>query len=181
MIEIAQMIHAGLPTVAEMPPIENNTSAGTPLATQNAPCQPILRCSEPCPDNSAAEFAACELFDTFILPFESPKSPHAKPVEPKIARENFLTPSSPQHCASSSFRGVQTTILSRDYFQIGNWIFVSARKNRNVYSSGKSKTDDGVKRTNLKPARANKIAAKGNKNGRPKSPEIVWDGGSTIA
>ena len=37
------MIHDGLPTVAAIEPIENSTSAGTPLATQNAPAQPILR------------------------------------------------------------------------------------------------------------------------------------------
>src|SRR6185369_3056835 len=34
-----------MPTVPAMPPIENNTSAGTPLATQNAPRQSIVRCS----------------------------------------------------------------------------------------------------------------------------------------
>ena len=41
-IEIAQMIHDGLPTVAAIEPTENSTSAGTPLATQNAPAQPIF-------------------------------------------------------------------------------------------------------------------------------------------
>src|SRR4051812_20093093 len=44
MIEIVQTSHDALPTVAAMPPIENSTSAGTPLATQNAPVQSIFRC-----------------------------------------------------------------------------------------------------------------------------------------
>jgi hypothetical protein len=42
-MDIAQTSHDGLPTVAAMAPIENRTSAGTPLATQNAPVQSILR------------------------------------------------------------------------------------------------------------------------------------------
>ena len=33
----------GVPTVAAMPPIENSTSAGTPLATQKASFQSIAR------------------------------------------------------------------------------------------------------------------------------------------
>ncbi|MDE2239947.1 MAG: hypothetical protein KGJ73_08460, partial [Rhodospirillales bacterium] len=36
-IEAAQTKNAKLPTIAEIPPMENKTSAGTPLATQNAP------------------------------------------------------------------------------------------------------------------------------------------------
>jgi hypothetical protein len=39
--------HDSLPTVAAIEPIENNTSAGTPLATQNAPVQLIFLCREP--------------------------------------------------------------------------------------------------------------------------------------
>jgi hypothetical protein len=42
-IEAAQTANATLPTVPAMPPIENRTSAGTPLATQNAPLQSIER------------------------------------------------------------------------------------------------------------------------------------------
>ena len=37
MMEIVQTSQDALPTVAAMPPIEKSTSAGTPLATQNAP------------------------------------------------------------------------------------------------------------------------------------------------
>ena len=37
--------HDGLPTVAAIEPIEKSTRAGTPLATQKAPAQPILRWS----------------------------------------------------------------------------------------------------------------------------------------
>src|SRR6476469_9453786 len=44
MIEIVQTSQDALPTVAAIPPIENSTSAGTPLATQNAPVQSIFRC-----------------------------------------------------------------------------------------------------------------------------------------
>src|SRR4029079_6628054 len=44
MMEIVQTSHDALPTVAAMPPIEKSTSAGTPLATQNAPVQSIFRC-----------------------------------------------------------------------------------------------------------------------------------------
>jgi hypothetical protein len=39
------MIHDSLPTVAATAPIENNTSGGTPLATQNAPVQSMPRSS----------------------------------------------------------------------------------------------------------------------------------------
>src|SRR5207253_9656848 len=46
-IEMIQTIHAGLPTVGAIAPMENSTSAGTPLATQNAPLQSILRCRLP--------------------------------------------------------------------------------------------------------------------------------------
>src|SRR6476619_6766099 len=44
MMEIVQTSADALPTVAAIPPIENSTSAGTPLATQNAPVQSIFRC-----------------------------------------------------------------------------------------------------------------------------------------
>src|SRR5262249_57882079 len=43
-MEIVQTSQDALPTVAAIPPIENSTSAGTPLATQNAPVQSIFRC-----------------------------------------------------------------------------------------------------------------------------------------
>ena len=67
-MDIAQIIHAGLPTVAAMAPIENNTSAGTPLATQNAPCQPIFLCnvSEACPACEAVTVFALNLFPLFL-------------------------------------------------------------------------------------------------------------------
>ncbi|MNE71743.1 hypothetical protein D3C80_1676420 [compost metagenome] len=52
-IDTIQTIQAGLPTVAAIAPIENSTRAGTPLATQNAPRQSILRCRLP------TELAAC--------------------------------------------------------------------------------------------------------------------------
>jgi hypothetical protein len=42
-IDTIQTAKAGVPTVPAMPPIENRTSAGTPLATQNAPLQSMLR------------------------------------------------------------------------------------------------------------------------------------------
>src|ERR1700676_1463647 len=48
MIEAVQTIHDRLPTIAATAPIENNTSGGTPLATQNAPVQSMPRSS--CPD-----------------------------------------------------------------------------------------------------------------------------------
>src|SRR6478672_10585515 len=44
MMEIVQTSQDALPTVAAIPPIENSTSTGTPLATQNAPVQSIFRC-----------------------------------------------------------------------------------------------------------------------------------------
>jgi hypothetical protein len=43
---IIEMIHtrnASFPVVPAMPPIENRTRAGTPLATQNAPRQSMAR------------------------------------------------------------------------------------------------------------------------------------------
>src|SRR5260370_33002474 len=45
MNEFAQVTTDGLPAVAAIEPIENSTSAGSPLATQNAPTQLIFRCS----------------------------------------------------------------------------------------------------------------------------------------
>src|SRR5882757_5355528 len=44
-IEAIQMTHESLPTVAATAPIENSTSGGTPLATQNAPVQSMPRSS----------------------------------------------------------------------------------------------------------------------------------------
>src|ERR1700677_979938 len=44
-IDAVQMIHESLPTVAATAPIENSTSGGTPLATQNAPVQSMPRSS----------------------------------------------------------------------------------------------------------------------------------------
>ncbi len=46
-MEIVQTTKASLPAVPAMPPIENSTRAGTPLATQNAPRQSMARCSVP--------------------------------------------------------------------------------------------------------------------------------------
>src|ERR1700728_4610306 len=42
-IDALQMTHDSLPTVAATAPIENNTSGGTPLATQKAPVQSMPR------------------------------------------------------------------------------------------------------------------------------------------
>jgi len=42
-IEIIQTSQEGRPFVAATAPTENRTSAGTPLATQNAPVQSIFR------------------------------------------------------------------------------------------------------------------------------------------
>src|ERR1700722_2534337 len=44
-IDAAQTTHDILPTVAATAPIENSTSGGTPLATQNAPVQSMPRSS----------------------------------------------------------------------------------------------------------------------------------------
>src|SRR5580698_401751 len=48
-IEAVQTKKARFPTIPETPPIENSTSAGTPLAIQNAPLQLMERCSVPAP------------------------------------------------------------------------------------------------------------------------------------
>src|ERR1700740_1885061 len=42
-IETIHTTHEGLPTVAATAPMENSTSGGTPLATQNAPVQSMPR------------------------------------------------------------------------------------------------------------------------------------------
>ena len=42
-MEAVQTSHERLPTPAATAPMENNTSGGTPLATQNAPVQSIPR------------------------------------------------------------------------------------------------------------------------------------------
>ncbi len=44
-METVHTTKASLPAVPAMPPIENSTSAGTPLATQKAPRQSMARCS----------------------------------------------------------------------------------------------------------------------------------------
>src|SRR5262245_10616090 len=46
-MDTAQMAKAAVPPTPPMPPMENSTSAGTPLATQNAPFQSIVRWSSP--------------------------------------------------------------------------------------------------------------------------------------
>jgi hypothetical protein len=47
MTEMNQTSAEGLPTVAAIAPMENSTSAGTPLATQKACVQSIVRSSSP--------------------------------------------------------------------------------------------------------------------------------------
>jgi hypothetical protein len=42
-IETVHIKKARFPTIPEIPPIENSTNAGTPLATQNAPFQSMDR------------------------------------------------------------------------------------------------------------------------------------------
>src|ERR1700728_3791319 len=64
-IDAVQMIHESLPTVAATAPIENNTSGGTPLATQNAPVQSMPRSS--CPDVGSASRAAAGPLSTEVL------------------------------------------------------------------------------------------------------------------
>jgi len=56
-IETVQTNHDSLPTVAATAPIENSTSGGTPLATQNAPVQSMPR-SRPCIGSAPASTAA---------------------------------------------------------------------------------------------------------------------------
>lgn len=46
-MEKIQIAKASVPVVPAMPPIENRTRAGTPLATQKAPRQSIFRCNLP--------------------------------------------------------------------------------------------------------------------------------------
>ncbi|GLR66497.1 hypothetical protein GCM10010909_11770 [Acidocella aquatica] len=46
-IEAVQIKKARFPTIPEIPPIENSTNAGTPLATQNAPFQSMERRNVP--------------------------------------------------------------------------------------------------------------------------------------
>ena len=46
-IEIVHTAHDAMPTVAAIEPIENSTSAGTPLAIQKAPVQLMPRCRPP--------------------------------------------------------------------------------------------------------------------------------------
>lgn len=82
-MEIAHIIHAGLPTVAAIAPIENKTSAGTPLATQKAPCQPIFLCNVAfCPttlSERSAEIASTEEFALNLSPLFY-KNPNTTPV-----------------------------------------------------------------------------------------------------
>ncbi len=53
-MENVQIRKASVPVVPAMPPIENRTSAGTPLATQNAPFQSIERWSVAVLDSGSA-------------------------------------------------------------------------------------------------------------------------------
>ncbi|WP_379073286.1 hypothetical protein ACFJIU_02270 [Mesorhizobium sp. UC74_2] len=46
-MDTVQMAKAMLPPTPAMPPIENSTRGGTPLATQNAPRQSMVRCRFP--------------------------------------------------------------------------------------------------------------------------------------
>ncbi len=54
-MDTVQIRKASLPVVPAMPPIENRTRAGTPLATQKAPRQSMLRCSCPSAGGTRAE------------------------------------------------------------------------------------------------------------------------------
>ncbi|MOA55174.1 hypothetical protein D3C78_1789190 [compost metagenome] len=66
-IDTIQTIQAGLPTVAAMAPIENSTRAGTPLATQKAPRQSILRCRLPT-EPAACGTASNVVASIFVFP-----------------------------------------------------------------------------------------------------------------
>src|SRR3954471_3655310 len=58
-MDAVQIANASVPVVPAMPPIENRTRAGTPLATQKAPRQSMLRCN--CPS------AGCTRVVTIVL------------------------------------------------------------------------------------------------------------------
>ena len=81
-----EMIHtrkASFPVVPAMPPIENSTSGGTPLATQKAPFQSIALCSRP-PCADAAAVSA----ETVILPLHMvpPIRPADRPLPHRLSK-----------------------------------------------------------------------------------------------
>src|SRR5882762_948983 len=92
-IEIIQTSQDGRPTVAATAPTENSTSAGTPLATQNAPVQSIFRC----------RVAACTCGAVIATEsFNAPVSRIGDPAQLSIPglRRRELNPAAPQKCAT---------------------------------------------------------------------------------
>src|SRR5580692_5946759 len=64
-IDSAQTSHESLPTVAATAPIENSTSGGTPLATQNAPVQSMPRSSPATGGAGATTVSSAAMFMRF--------------------------------------------------------------------------------------------------------------------
>ena len=82
-IDAIQMTQESLPTVAATAPMENSTSGGTPLATQNAPVQSMPRSS---PGLFAAPAAAASSAAALILQFPSQKYSDGAASAPLISR-----------------------------------------------------------------------------------------------
>src|ERR1700676_2832410 len=76
-IDSAQTAKVSAPTLPATPPIENSTSAGTPLATQKAPFQSIARCSVPDSSDVSAIPAA-----VISIPQPSSQSPEKSLFQP---------------------------------------------------------------------------------------------------
>src|SRR5277367_6823818 len=66
-IDALQITHDSLPTVAATAPMENNTSGGTPLATQKAPVQSMPR-SRPAPLLAAVSTLATSAVELMSFP-----------------------------------------------------------------------------------------------------------------
>src|SRR5690349_5325933 len=92
-IEIIQTSQDGRPTVAATAPTENSTSAGTPLATQNAPVQSIFRCSVAACTRGAA--IATESFNAPVSCIVNPAQLSTRRPQPR--RSN---PAALQQCAT---------------------------------------------------------------------------------
>src|ERR1700691_2129031 len=85
-IDALQMTHDSLPTIAATAPIENNTSGGTPLATQKAPVQSMRRSSLPLDVPLSASATAAGLLSTAVLTVPSPIG-RAEPRRSRIYRQ----------------------------------------------------------------------------------------------
>src|ERR1700758_200221 len=106
-IEAVQMTQDSLPTVAATAPIENSTSGGTPLATQNAPVQSMPRVRPPEACSAAAPEAVG--FVCALLNGWPPVGPEG--LSRRVRPRNMLTRGYHQSIIKRGRRGTRAILV----------------------------------------------------------------------